>query len=854
VKKDYIHEFGVAAETAAHRRQVAHDSVVLEQYTGVDRDIMDTITIGQLPDDYGSWSGSAPYGFNADANARIRVWWAGSGTGLKEEDEAYKPASAAEPTADAHHKLVGEWTVPARNGVYKVGGGKITLQESGQSVVQTVANGVDIIAEDDSETGYYVFIYDFPGSSRAPAFKSSYDDPWERSFVEVTPPNIPSISTNVTKGEVAQGESFADVAKIVGSLASGSYVTFTAFDAVKGSPDASAARLLNEVRVNFTPAQILQSQSQPVEITSPSTSTNTTGNVYWKVSLWNPAGELLDSHALGIESETVSVRGVSVATQVSSDTVYANERFRDTARIEGKVARGSYVVFDAYNPVSGAPDTNAGKLLDSARVNVTDVQADGSAWNTSFTVVSPEVSAASKGKVYWRATVYRADGFQLATHALGVAGETVTVQYPSLTTLVSDESTYPGISFRDAATVAGRVARGSYVVFAAYDAVSGAPDTNAGKLLDAVRVNVTDVQADASGPSTQFVVNSPYASTLHLGNVYWQASLHAADGTLLASHELGVAGETVHVKAPLLETQTSRSVARPGETFRDAATITGQVPSGSYVTFTAYDAVQGDPDTNAVKLLDEARVNLTAEQVTDSATTPVTVLSAYTSTDTAGSVYWRATLRAADGTVIASHELGLPSKTVHIAPGGIVTSNAQKFGAVGEQLYDEITVYDESLQSESPDNREHQGEGNSNDGGTVGRIPQGSTVTVIAYRQGDDDNGNSGIYKLGSKTITLDTNLFEALKAGQQGNRPGKLTLKVTDPSFVLDKAGMVYWQTELRTAQGGVLDKHDYGEWNADHETGYTSFERTPVQRFDTTVSKKWLSSNEASYEDATV
>ncbi|MCH4174857.1 MAG: hypothetical protein LKF41_03235 [Bifidobacterium sp.] len=734
ITKDYIHEFGIPAETAAHRRPIAHDSIVLEQYSGLDRDIMDTVTIGCLPEDYGTFNGSGSYGFDKDADATIRVWWAGSATGVKSEDEAYKPTSAAEPVADAHHKLIGEWTVPALNGVYKIGGGKITLQENGSSSVQTVSNTVNIIADDTSETGYYVFIYDFPGSARAPAFRSAYNDPWERTFVEAVPPSLPSISTNVTKSEVAQGESFADVAKITGPLAAGSYVTFTAFNATKGNPSVGAAKLLDEVRVNVTAEQILTSQSKPIEVTSPSTSTDKTGNVYWKVSLWNPAGELLDSHELGIESETVTVRGISVTTLVSNESAYVNEKFSDTATIEGKLSRGSYALFDAYNPVSGKPDTSVGKLLDSARVNIADAQIDASSWSTSFTITSPEISTPNAGNVYWKASVYRADGL------------------------------------------------------------------------------------------------------------------------LLATHELGIAGESVKVHMPTIETQVSRSISKPDEQFKDTATITGQVPKGSYVTFTAYNAVQSDPDINAAKLLDEVRVDIADAQAIDSATKPIIVTSPKTSTDTAGSVFWQASLHTADGTVVASHELGLPSETVHIAPGGIVTSNAQRFGAVGEQLYDEITVYDESLQSESPDNREHQGEGNSNDGGTLGHIPQGSTVTVSAYRQGDDNNGNSGIYKLGSKTITLDTNLFEALKTGQTGNRPGKLTLKITDSSFKLDKAGMVFWQTELRTAQGGVLDKHDYGEWNTDHETGYTSFERTPVQKFDTTVSKQWLSSNESSYEDSTL
>lgn len=594
ITADYVDPFGQTTESDIHQATPNHDSTVLEQYTGLNKDIMDTITIGGLPDDYGQFNANQAYGFDADAKAKIRVWWAGSGTGDRTQDEKFKPATQEEPTPDANHKLVGEWTVPAANGTYKVGGGKILLFRNGTGKGQTVATGVDIKAKESKQAGYYVFVYDFPGSGRAAAFKSAYNDPWERSFVEETPHTV-DLTSDVSTSEAGQGEEFYDVAHINGQVARGSYVTFTAYDAVPGSPDTTAPKKLDNYRVPVTDAQADASNKKAFDITSPKISTDTVGNVYWKVSLYNEKNELLASHALGIESETVRIIKPKITTQVTKSAVKPGEEFADKATITGKIGRGAYVTFDAYEPVPGNPDTNAGKLVDSARVNITDEQADKS----------------------------------------GVADITVT---------------------------------------------------------------------------------SPKTHTADSGSVYWKASLWSRNGALLATHDLG-----------------------------------------------------------------------------------------------------------------------LPSETVYVAPGGYLSSQAQVMGATGEQLYDMITVYNES--------DGHEGNGNSNPSGLIGSIPAGSHVTVEAYRQ-DGNNTASKSNLLGSKDYPIDITKMQ----------DGKLTFKAQDKAFVMDKPGMVYWVATLKTANGAVLDKGVFGESGDQHGTGVESQERTPVQQYDTIISKKWFSVNSDEYAEKTV
>lgn len=972
IKGDYIDEFGKAQETSVSVLPPNHDSTVLEQESGMNKDILDEINISRLPSDYGKFTGNTDYGFNADAKAKIRVWWAGSGTGNKNEDEKYVPNTEEEPTPDANHKLIGEWEVPAMNGKYKVGGGKIILYPSDGSDAKTVADNVNIKATTKAECGYYVFIYDFPGSDRAQGFKSAYNNPWERSFISQDAQTV-TLTTNVNKTTVTQGEKFYDVATIAGSVPRGSYVTFTAYDAVTGNPDVSTNKLLDNNRVNVTDEQADHSDTTQFEVKSPEISTSKIGKVYWVAKLYNNKGDALAGHAIGLENETVEVVGPSlttktstqqtyvgrpfhdtavinnkidagayltftaydavsgkpdtnatklldnkrvdipadkiassgagksitvdspdvtatksgivywkatlynrdgmelathelgatgesvliknpsITTKVSKEQVSINEEFTDTATINGELTSGDYVTFDAYAPVSDAPNAQGAKLLDSERVNIPAKDVSASQNGQAITVTSPKTHAAEGGNVYWKATLHRANGAVLATHDLGVSGETVQVKYPTITTHVSSTSVGVGEDFSDTAEIKGVVHAGDFVVFRAYDAVGEKPDTNASLLLKDQKVNITAAQAEASAQNKTVTVKSKTVNTMNGGNVYWKATLYDRQGRQLATHDLGLPEETVTVRPPTITTQVTKTKVKPSEEFSDKATVHGKVLKGSYVTFTAYDAVSGDPDTNAPKLLDNVRVNIKDADAEASATKSFTVTSPVTHTDKSGSVYWVAALWSPQGKQLATHELGLPSETVQVNPGGIVTSNAQKMGATGEQLYDEITVYDETSEAESADGQVHEGEGNSNPTGVIGRIPQGSTVTVEMYRQAKEDNGDNGLFKIAEKTVTLDTNNFTAIKAGREGNRPGKLTVKVTDPSFKTSKAGMVYWKTTLKTPQGGVLDQHIYGEYGSDHKTGYKSYERTPVQKYSTTVSKKWLSDANGNYEDKT-
>ncbi|MBT1164827.1 hypothetical protein [Bifidobacterium felsineum] len=731
-----------------------------------------TDPIGGLPQDYGQFNGNQAYGFDADAKAKIRVWWAGSGTGDSKEDQKYKPTDANEPTADAHHKLIGEWEVPAGNGTYKVGGGRITFRQNNTGDAKTVATGVDIQARNANETGWYVFVYDFPGSSRAQAFKSDYNDPWERSFVE-TGNHTVDLTSDVSKTEVAQGETFHDTAHITGQVARGSYVEFTAWDAVNGSPDQNATKLLDHVKVPVTDAQADNSDRNAFDVTSPDISTRNVGNVYWQAALYDPNGQELASHPLGLENETVIVRGITVTTKTSSSVAYPGQKFHDTATITGKLQAGYYVTFDAYGPAAtyqaGLP-----KILDGAKVTIPNNLIASSDWNKSIDIDSPDITASGEGNVYWVATVHAADGTVLADHKPGVAGETVQLLKPGVTTHVNSTSVGVGEQFNDKADVSGIVQEGDYVVFRAYNPVSGDPDTNAGLLLNDVKVVFTAAQAKASISGT-VTVESPKVSTLTPGKVYWQAELHAKDGTLLATHDLGLPEETVTVTPPTITTTVSQQTAGLGEKFSDKATITGRLQKGSSVRFRAYKPVNGTPDTNA-GVLYEKTVQVSDQQVKDSASKPITVDSGETSADKPGNVYWMAELLAPDGTKLADHELGLITETVTVTPPSITTAvNATQAG-LGEKFSDKAKV--------------------------SGRVLRGSTVRFRAYNPVDGKpDTNAGV--LYEKTV----NVTDA-----QADASATTSFTVDSGETSTMKAGKVYWIAELLDPNGTVVATHDLG------------------------------------------
>lgn len=252
LKDDVVQLFGSTDTTAVHQATVSSDIVAKQQTVGLNTEIVNEITVRGLPETYGSFKGNNSYGFNEDKKAHIRVWWAGAGSEnpTKKDNENYMPGSKGEPSyqepkEDSHHRLIAKWDVPAVNGVYKIGNGNITLRpiagtDRSTTEPKVLENNVHIRANKNSESGWYVFVYDFPGSSRALAHKSAYDGLWSRALVEPDVLTTPvSVTTRVSDEKVKAGEKFHDNARITGTLPKGSYVVFSAYEYEDGKGNKS---------------------------------------------------------------------------------------------------------------------------------------------------------------------------------------------------------------------------------------------------------------------------------------------------------------------------------------------------------------------------------------------------------------------------------------------------------------------------------------------------------------------------------------------------------------------------------------------------------------------------------------
>ena len=194
-----------------------------------------------------------------------------------------------------------------------------------------------------------------------------------------------------------------------------------------------------------------------------------------------------------------------------------------------------------------------------------------------------------------------------------------------------------------------------------------------------------------------------------------------------------------------LTSSTNPASVKVGEEMRDTATISGTgnsdgvVNEGAYVLFDAYNPVPGEADPSAGKLLDSDRHELTAEQIDDlNNGKQIAVTSNPVKATTSGNVYWQAAIYAADGTLLATHELGIEDETTVVKGGGDISSVSQKQGAVGGQMWDIITISDDT------------------DGDDAGNIPDGSTVQVSVYKHEGQNQETKG-QLVETKTFAVDT-------------------------------------------------------------------------------------------------
>lgn len=233
----FVEEFGNVNSTVSHKAKISIEHVKNLKNKDTN-DVSDAIVVSGVPKDYGKFDGNTDYGFSKDAKMNIRLWWVGNKDGSMSNENMVKLVSSSveEPKEDENHKKIDSWDVPLRNGTYTLGNGKIILthnesngkeagKESGKDSdsednkgsednkenrsaenkkekFEKVGYMIDLLDGNTAKSGMYVFVYEFPGSSRAQEFKTSFNNEDSRSFFDRNKP----VTVTVNKAENASGK------------------------------------------------------------------------------------------------------------------------------------------------------------------------------------------------------------------------------------------------------------------------------------------------------------------------------------------------------------------------------------------------------------------------------------------------------------------------------------------------------------------------------------------------------------------------------------------------------------------------------------------------------------------------
>lgn len=331
---------------------------------------------------------------------------------------------------------------------------------------------------------------------------------------------------------------------------------------------------------------------------------------------------------------------VQVATQATK-SASTDEPFEDTALVVGDILAGSYLVFEAFGPQDPtAPAECTSPFYTSDRIAV-----DRAGYYTSG-----KTSVATTGVVYWIATIYDKNHNAVDAGVCGDPFETTTITPAPLTlTTQAVAKVALGSAAHDTATVTGHVPAGTTLSFAAYKQESTIPVC----LSPTFVTEYGEIPGPGQYESAKVVFAEP-------GTYFWIATIEAADGSVVARGKCGEVSETttVHTDQLALVTKAMPEVAL-GELAHDTAIISGYVPPGTTLSFSAY-LQDGDVPTCEVPLFSTyyGVVDQAGEYVSEEVIFPAT-----------GSYNWVATLTSWDGTLLARDRCGVEGETTIVFDG-----------------------------------------------------------------------------------------------------------------------------------------------------------------------------------------
>jgi uncharacterized repeat protein (TIGR01451 family) len=390
-----------------------------------------------------------------------------------------------------------------------------------------------------ADAGSYYWVASYSGDVDNNAVAGQCGDAGETSVVTKASPEISTVA--VATRHTLPGTAVEDTATLTGLSAN---ATGTVTFALYSDDDCS------DLVTTLGPVAIGTVTGGSASATSPSyTGIREAGTYYFIASYSGDANNNAVAGKCGDKNEDVTIRKAKpeVSTEVPLRTVTLGpdgSDLTDTATLSGGTARpdaSGSISFTLYGPFESAPTAQDCTTPLLAAHNPQSVTVTG---NGTYT--TPDgVRVSQVGYYTWLASYSGDDNNESATHACGLASETVQVlpRQPVVSTQVSATSLViagqGSVSFSDQATISEATnTAGGTVSFTLY---------GPGATVEAACATTGAVQGSPVAVSGNGTYQGPTVSVSTPGYYSWVASYSGDANNQPASHACGLPSETVRV-------------------------------------------------------------------------------------------------------------------------------------------------------------------------------------------------------------------------------------------------------------------------------------------------------------------
>ena len=529
-----------------------------------------------------------------------------------------------------------------------------------------------------TKAGYYTWVATYSGDANNKTATHECGQAEETTLVR---PAAPSITTDAGDDVVigVNGATLADTATLSGATAGASgTITFKLYGPFASDPTGNTTACVDAGDGKNLVGTVTNSAvNGNDDYSSPGVAVSTTGFYVWVASYSGDDNNLSATHPCGDASEVVKVtpRQPVITTDVPARVMTLGAdgvQLSDTATLsQATSAAGGAITFQLYGPFDSRPGADscvAGSSLGGPVGTTAPVSGNG-------TYTSLQKKVATAGFYTWIATYGGDTDNRSATHACGLASETVEVEKAptSITTEVSDDSMRlaPTASLVDRATLSGATvtpAAGGTISFTLYGPFDTDPTDAQGDSDVCVPANAVGTVAATSAVSGPGTYRSEPVVVSVAGWYVWLATYSGDANNTGSTHGCGDAKEVTEVQraAPAITTQVPSETARlaPSVVLTDTAALTGATTNpaatGS-ITFSLYGPFSSEPDDDSCTV--ENRVGTRSVPVSGPGSySPVSGITVHE----VGFYTWVARYGGDSNNRSATHECGLDNETVEV--------------------------------------------------------------------------------------------------------------------------------------------------------------------------------------------